>query len=179
MEGGQRRRPSGAAVRSASVHWREIDVSCVDAVEHVGENAGRDGKADVGQLLVGIAGRLDRCELLVADVAAGRRQVPDKGCQGVAFRVTGRLALPELADCVCRQAGQLADQAVRGDAIVAAGGDADDKLDGFNIVLADRSRCAIASFDLRIAMPNAFAAIGALNPAALNALIDLDGSQCS
>ena len=83
---------------AGSVHRRRIDIGVVDAIEHVGESDESDSKADLDELLVGVAGSLDRCKLLVADFATGLYQRADEAHQRIALRIACGPALADVAD---------------------------------------------------------------------------------
>ena len=76
----------------ASRDCGEVDLGVVDAVEDVGEDGGRERQADLHQLGVAVAGGLDRGEVLVADGAAGLRELADEADQRIALGIAGGLA---------------------------------------------------------------------------------------
>ena len=69
---------------------------------------------------VAVAGRLDRGEILVADGAAGLRELADEADQRVALGIAAG-CVADLLQYVGLQPGELAEMAVRGDAVVTAG----------------------------------------------------------
>jgi len=113
----------------------EVDLGVVDAVEDVGEDGGRESQADLDQLRVGVAGGLDRGEILVADRAARLRELADEADQRITLGVAGGLTLADLLEHLGLDAGELGEVVVGGDAIVAAAGGADDELDDLLIAL--------------------------------------------
>jgi hypothetical protein len=76
---------SDAAI--ASRDRGEVDLGVVDAVEHVGEDGGRERQADLDELRVAVAGGLDRGEFLAADGAAGLGELADKADQRIALLI--------------------------------------------------------------------------------------------
>src|SRR5215831_14887994 len=118
-------RPDG---RWASRDRGEVDLGVVDAVEDVGEDGGREGQADLDQLGVAVAGSLDRGEILVADSAAGLRELADEANQCIALGIASGLALSDLLERLRLHAGELSQIIVRDDAVVAAASGADDEL---------------------------------------------------
>src|SRR5258708_36903899 len=82
-------------VRSTSRDGGEIDLGVVDAVEDVGEDGSRESQADLHQLGVAVARRLDRGKILVTDGAAGLRELADEADQRIALGVAGGLTLPD------------------------------------------------------------------------------------
>src|SRR5882672_3167890 len=76
----------------------EVDLGVVDAVEDVGEDGGRESQADLHQLGVAVARRLDRGEILVTDGAAGVRELADEADQRIAPGVAGGLPLADLLE---------------------------------------------------------------------------------
>jgi hypothetical protein len=115
----------GRRAAGASSGRRVVERGVVDAVEDVGEGDHGYGQADLHQLRVGVAGRLDSPELVRADLAAGQDQRPNEADQGVALGVTRGLAGADLSQDVGLQTAKLGEQAVRGLAVMAADGCAD------------------------------------------------------
>src|SRR6516162_4027710 len=105
----------------------EVEIGVVDAVEDVGEGDAGKSEADVDELRVAVAGGLDRGELGVTDGTARCRKRADEADERVALEVAGRLAGADVLDLVRLQTCELAEQAVRGLAIVAADHTGDDK----------------------------------------------------
>src|SRR5215468_105428 len=117
----------------------EVDIGVVDAVEDVGEDGGGKGETDVHQLRFAVAGGLDRLEVGLVDGAAGARQPAHEANQRIALVIAGGRAVADVLQLVRLQPGHLAEQAMRGHAIVTAGDAAYDKLDGFLIALRQRA----------------------------------------
>src|SRR5882672_3550042 len=84
----------------------KVDLGVVDAVEDVGEDGGRESQADLHQLGVAVAHRLDRGEILIADGAAGLRELADEADQRIALGVTGGLAITDLLQHLGLQPGE-------------------------------------------------------------------------
>jgi hypothetical protein len=122
----------------ASRDCGEIDLGVVDAVEDVREDDGCEGQADLDQLRVAIARRLDRSEILVAYGATGFREVAYEAGQSIAFGIACGLAVANVLELVGLQSCELAEQAVRSLTVIAAGDAADDQLDRLLITLAQR-----------------------------------------
>ena len=62
----------------------EVDLGVVDTIENVGEDDRCEGKTDVQQLRVGVSGDLNRCEIAIADGAAGFRECAEEADQRIA-----------------------------------------------------------------------------------------------
>src|ERR1700752_117328 len=80
----------------ASRDGGEVDLGVVDAIEDVGESVGRESQADLDELAVAVTGGLDRCELLVADGAAGFREVAVETGQRIALGIACGLAIADV-----------------------------------------------------------------------------------
>src|SRR6185437_3762272 len=128
------------AARVTSGDRGEVDGRVVDAIEDIGEGGGREREADVDELRVAVAGGLDRGERLRSYRAALLAEDADEADQRIALGVAGRLALADVLQFIGIEASKLAEQAVRGDAVVAAGDTAEHELDGFLIAPGQRAR---------------------------------------
>src|SRR4029077_415155 len=109
----------------ASRDCGEVDLGVVDAVEDVGEDRGRERQADVDQLGVAVAGGLDRGEILVADGAARLCKLADEADQRIALAIACGVAVANVLEFVGLRPCKLAEEAVRGHAVIAAGDTAD------------------------------------------------------
>jgi hypothetical protein len=65
------------------------------------------GQGDLDELGVAVAGGLDRCEILVADGAAGLREFANEAGQGIALGIAGRLAIANVLELVGLQSCKL------------------------------------------------------------------------
>ena len=74
---------------AASRDCGEVDLGVVDAIEDIGEDVGREGETDLHQLGVAVSRGFDRGEILVADGAAGLRELTDEAGQHVAVSPEG------------------------------------------------------------------------------------------
>ncbi|WP_224079011.1 hypothetical protein [Cupriavidus laharis] len=98
--------------------WK-IDVGSVDTVEGIGEDGERDGRRDLSQLSVGVAGRADGSELVLVDRATGGLQVRCEAHQGITLGITRGLPGANGALGIDRQTYHLAYKAVCGQTNVA------------------------------------------------------------
>src|SRR5258708_33397592 len=101
----------------ASRDCGEVDLGVVDAVEDVGEDGRRESQADFDQLGVAVARGLDRGEILVADGAAGLREIADEADQRVALGIAAGLPLPDLLERVRLHAGEPGQMGAGGNAV--------------------------------------------------------------